>query len=402
MNFKTIITTAVLAGAVLPAAAAVENPDSAGFVFTDVKLVKTTPVRDQNKSGTCWAFSTTTFFEDEILRRTGKPVDLSVMYTVRQCYRDKAHNYIRRYGQAPFSQGGSALDMPYVIETYGVLPLEAYKGLEYGEDNHVHGELEGVLSSFVSTVAKKQNGNRLSTAWPQALEGMLDAYLGQVPETFVYEGVEYTPRTFADKLGLNTDNYVALTSFTHHPMWKPFVLEVSDNWLNGEYYNIPLDDLVAVTEYAVEHGCPVAWAADVSEKGFKWGNGIAYLPAEKNEADLEGTELSRWVSLSASQRQAERYKTNGPTAEVDVTPELRQDMFDRQETTDDHGMVIVGIATDQAGNRWFKVQNSWTDNQIYDGFFYVSIPYFRAKTLDIYVAKDGVPAAILKELGLKK
>lgn len=403
MNIRKFILPAAVLGVLLPATAeaGVENPDSAGYVFTDIATVKLSPVRDQNKSGTCWAFSTTSFFEEEILRKTGRQIDLSVMYTVRQCYDAKAINYVRRYGQAPFSQGGSALDVPYVIEHYGMLPAEAYPGLNYGESNHVHGELESGLKGYISAVAKRPD-RRLSTAWPAAVDGILDAYFGAVPETFEFEGQVYTPITFAEMLGIKTEDYIPLTSFSHHPFWKPFVLEVSDNWVNGQYYNIPLDELVEVTENAVRNGYPVAWAADVSERGFKWANGVAYLPAEKNAADLEGTELSRWVSLSESQRQAELYKANGPVAEENVTQEVRQAMFDRQETTDDHGMVIVGLAKDQKGNLYFKVQNSWTTNQIYDGFFYVSVPYFRAKTLDIYVNKGAVPSKILKKLNLDK
>ena len=396
---KKLLLSALAIASVSAPAFAQEKPDSAGFVFTDIKVVPTNSVKDQNKSGTCWSFSATSFFEDEILRKTGKSVDLSEMFTVRECYNDKADNYVRRYGVAQFSQGGSCPDIAYVWERYGAMPEEAYRGLNYGEDNHVHGELESGLKAYLDVIVRKPN-RRLSTAWPVAKKGILDAYFGEVPESFQYEGKTYTPKSFAESFPINTDDYIGLTSFTHHPFYKPFNLEVSDNWINYLYYNIPIDQLVEVTENAINNGYSVAWAADVSEKGFNWGKGYANLPKAKTEADLEGTELARWVTLSAADREKETYKQRGPVAEQDVTQESRQELFDRQETTDDHGMVIVGIAKDQEGNKWFKVKNSWTDKQIYGGYFYVSIPYFKAKTLDIYVNREAVPASILKELGL--
>lgn len=396
---KKILLSALALASVASAAVAQEPADSLGFVFTDITLVPTNSVKDQNKSGTCWSFSATSFFEDEILRKTGKSVDLSEMFTVRECYADKADNYVRRYGVAQFSQGGSCPDIAYVWERYGAMPEEAYPGLSYGEDNHVHGEIEAGLKAYLDVLIRKPN-RRLSTAWPRVTNAMLDAYFGEIPETFVYEGVTYTPKSFAESFPINVNDYIGLTSFTHHPFYKPFNVEVSDNWINYEYYNLPIDQLVEAVEYAVNHGYSVAWGADVSERGFKYRNGVAYIPKAKTEADLEGTELSRWVSLSKADREKETYNQRGPVAEVDVTQEMRQEGFDRQETTDDHGMVIMGIAKDQDGNKWFKVKNSWTDNGIYGGYFYVSIPYFKAKTIDVWVNKEGVPADILKKLGL--
>ncbi|MBO4954962.1 MAG: aminopeptidase [Muribaculaceae bacterium] len=376
-------------------------PDTvAGFVFTDIVTVPTTSVKDQNKSGTCWCFSGLSFFEDEILRATGKEMDLSEMFVVRHCYDDKADKYVRMYGALNFAQGGSGLDVPYVWERYGIVPEEAYPGLNYGEDKHVHGELCDLLTGYVKTIVRKPN-RRISTAWRQGFNGILDAYLGELPQTFVYEGKTYTPQTFAASLPIRLTDYVPLTSFTHHPYYKPFVMEVSDNWLFGEYYNIPLDELKATVDYALDHGYSVAWAADVSENGFHWTDGYANFPAAINEADMEGTELSRWVKLSDKDREKERYSKKGPVAEMEITPEMRQQMFDRQETTDDHGMVIVGRAVDQEGNQYYKVKNSWDTNQVYGGYFYVSVPYFLAKTIDIYVNKAGVPKDVLKKLSLK-
>lgn len=372
-----------------------ENDSTGGFTFTDVKLVKTTPVKDQNKSGTCWSFSGTSFFEDEILRKTGKEMDLSEMWTVRHCYNDKADKYIRMGGTINFAQGGSTLDIGYVIDRYGMVPEEVYRGLEYGEAKHDHSEVAPVLTSFVKSV----NGQRKkSTAWKKAFAGILDAYFGELPETFEYEGKTYTPKSFAASLGINLADYIPVTSFTHHPFYEPFAVEVADNWLWEKYHNVPMEEMKAIVDNAIDNGYSVAWAADVSEPGFKWVKGYAVMPKKKTADDLTGTELARWVKLSDREREAEANKIDGPCEEIEVTQELRQQMFDNQETTDDHGMVIVGKAVDQKGNKYYKVKNSWDTNQVYDGFFYVSEPYFLAKTLDILVNREAIPKDIAKKM----
>ena len=371
--------------------------DSTAFVFTDVITVPTTSVKDQNKSGTCWCFAGTSMFEDEIVRRGGKPLDLSEMFTVRQCYLEKADRYVRLYGETNFAAGGSIMDVPYVWKKYGAVPESVYSGLAYGEEKHVHGELDAVLKAYLDAVVKKPN-KRLSTAWRKGVEAILDVYLGEVPQTFEVDGKTYTPRSYADALGIVPDDYVAMTSFTHHPVGEAFPLEVPDNWLWAPYNNVELAELKETVDNAIEKGYPVVWAADVSEGGFKWKEGFALMPKERTAADMEGTELSRWVKLSDQERKDKQFDIKGPVEEIKVTSESRQEMFDRQETTDDHGMEIVGVATDQKGNRYYKVKNSWDTNQKYDGFFYVSEPYFLAKTLSILVHKDAVPSAIAKKL----
>ena len=379
------------------ASAAIENPDSTGFKFTDVKVVKSTSMKNQAKSGTCWCFSGNSFLEDEILRITGKEYDLSEMFIVRMCYLDKADKYIRTNGHVNYNQGGSLLDNPYVWSKHGMMPEEAYKGLNHGETNHNHYEMcEGIIG-YLNAVNKKP-GRKLTTAWLNGVAGILDAYFGQVPETFTYEGKTYTPKTFAQSLGLDMNNYIAFTSFSHHPFNKPFGLEVADNWLWGQYTNVTLEDFKAIVDYAVENGYPVGWAADVSEGGFKWNKGYAVIPEETKESDLEGSELARWVKLSAKEKESKRFDIKGPVKEITVTQESRQKMFDSQETTDDHGMVIEGYAVDQNGKRYYKVKNSWDDKQIYKGYFYVSEAYFMAKTLSIMVHKDAVPKSVLKKL----
>lgn len=367
------------------------------FVFTEVVTIPTTSVKDQNKSGTCWCFSGTSMFEDEIVRQGGKPTDLSEMFTVRQCYLDKADRYVRMYGGTNFAAGGSIMDVPYVWSRYGAMPDSIYTGLHYGEEKHIHNELDGILKAYLDVVIKKPN-KRLSTAWRKGYEAILDAFLGEVPETFTVDGKSYTPISYAKSLGLNADDYVPVTSFTHHPFYEPFVMEVADNWLWEAYENVPLDELQAIVDNALEKGYPVVWAADVSEDGFKWKEGFAVMPKVRTAADMEGTELSRWVHLSDKERKDKQYDIKGPVEEIEVTQQVRQDMFDRQETTDDHGMEIVGIAKDQKGNKFYKVKNSWDTNQVYDGFFYVSMPYFKAKTISILVHKDAVPEEISKKI----
>lgn len=374
----------------------VPNDSVQGFRFTDLYTVRTTSVKDQNKSGTCWCFSGTSFIEDEIMRQGGDSLDLSEMFTVRKCYEDKADRYVRLYGQTNFSPGGAVTDVAYVWRKYGAMPEEVYRGLNYGEDNHVHGELQGVLEGVVKTVVKKPN-KKVSTAWRPALNGVLDAYLGEVPETFEYKGKTYTPQSFAASLPFNPDDYVALTSFTHHPFYENFVLEVPDNWTWDKYMNVPLDELQAIVDNAVKNGYPVSWAADVSEKGFKWKDGVALIPKGKDEADMDGTELSRWVKLSDADRANKRFEFTGPVPEITVTQESRQAGFDSQETTDDHGMEIVGIAVDQEGNPYYRVKNSWNSNQIYGGFIYVSYPFFQDKTMGILVHRDAIPKDIAKK-----
>lgn len=381
----------------LNASAAIENPDSTGFKFTDVKVVKSTSVKNQAKSGTCWCFSGNSFLEDEILRITGKEYDLSEMFIVRMCYLDKADKFIRMNGHVNFNQGGSVLDNAYVWDKYGMIPEEAYKGLNYGEDLHNHGELCSAMIAYLNEINKKP-GRKLTTAWYKGLEGILDAYFGEVPQSFTYEGKTFTPQSFAKSLGLDMSNYMAFTSFNHHPFYKGFGLEVADNWLWGDYMNVPVEELKAIVDYAVENGYPVAWGADVSEGGFKWNKGYAVIPEETKESDLEGTELSRWVTLSAKEKEDKRFDIKGPVDEITVTQESRQKMFDNQETTDDHGMVIEGYATDQNGKRYYKVKNSWDDKHIYKGYFYVSEAYFMAKTLSILVNKEAVPKDIMKKI----
>lgn len=373
------------------------NPDSTGFTFTDVHILPNTPVKDQNKSGTCWAFAGVAQLESDILRRGGEEIDLSEMYIVRNNYKEKAKKYIRMGGKINFAQGGGFADVIGALDDYGIVPEEVYTGLNYGETKHAHYEMAAALQAYLDAILSNPN-KRLSTAWEAGLDGILDAYLGKLPETFTYKGVTYTPKEFAKKLGLKGSDFVMLTSYTHHPFYSQFAIEIPDNWRWASSWNIPINELKQTLDDALEAGYTVGWAADVSEPTFKWKEGFAVLPVEKTEADMDGTELARWVKLSDKDREKEKNEVKGPRKERTITQEDRQRTFDNLETTDDHGMEIVGTATDQEGTKYYKVKNSWDTNQIYDGYFYVSEPYFLEKTIAISVHKDAVPKDIAKKL----
>lgn len=376
-----------------------EAPDSAGFVFTDVKINSHGPVSDQNKSGTCWAFSGISTLEDNVKRKTGKEINLSEMYVVRNAYVDKAKKWMRMGGKVNFAQGGSFGDVLNMTSKYGAMPEEAYSGLNYGEDKHSHYELAEALEGYLNAILNRgQKNSKLSTAWLAGVEGILDAYLGKVPESFTYQGKTYTPQSFAKEMGLEPENFVNVISFTHLPFYENVMLEIPDNWAWTSSLNVPMEDMLAITDNALDKGYTVMWAADVSEPGFKWKNGLAVIPAEKTEKDMTDTELSRWVKLSDKDRENEKNKIDGPAKEITVTQESRQKAFDNFETTDDHGMVIVGTATDQEGNKYYKVKNSWDTNQIYDGYLYVSVPYFLAKTIGVGVHKDVIPSSVTSKI----
>ena len=399
MNKLSLILCAafVSSAAMASAAEKEEAQQDTAFVFTDVKVNPTTSVKDQHMSGTCWSFSGLSFLEDELLKNGKGEYDLSEMFVVRQCYIDKAINFVRYYGKTNFGEGGGLLDIPYVYNKYGMVPESAYNGLQYGEEKHNHGELAAVLTAYLNEIVKNPN-EKLSTAWLNGYIGILDAYLGKAPETFEYNGKTYTPKSFAQELGLDMNDYLPVTSFSHHDFYKPFVLEVPDNWDHGLYYNVPMEEMQQIVDNAIEKGYTVLWAADVSEKGFKWYDGVALMPKVDRNKAKEGTELSRWVKLKDSEKEDEMYDFKGPVEEIEVTQESRQQGFDNYETTDDHGMVIVGTAVDQKGNKYYKVKNSWDSEQVYDGYFYISMPYFLAKTMSIMVNKDAVPSEILGKL----
>ena len=361
-----------------------------GYQFETIVDLPTTSVKDQNRSGTCWSFSGVSFLESEMMRMGKDPVNFSEMFIVRHCYADKAGKYVRLHGHLNFGPGGAFHDVLYVLKNYGALPEEAYQGLEYGEDSHVHGEMDEVLKNYVDGVIENKN-KRISTAWQEGFDGILNAYLGTTPETFSYEGKNYSPIEFANEVvGLNADDYIQVTSFTHHPFYEPFIIEVPDNWLWGEVYNVKLDELMEIINNSLEQGYTVGWATDVSEKGFSHRNGVAVVPEENLEV-LDDTERSRWEKLSEEELQKQLYSFDGPVKEKEITQELRQMGFDNYKTTDDHGMHIVGMVKDQNGTVYYKVKNSWNTDNKYDGYLYASENFVKLKTISIMIHKDVVP-----------
>jgi len=367
-----------------------------GYIFTDEIKLATTSVKDQYASGTCWAFSTNSFLESEMLRMGSKEnSDISEMFIVNHCYSDKAEKYVRLAGNLNFGSGGAFHDIMYVIENYGLVPESAYPGLNYGTESHVHGEMDAVLEAYVKAVVENKNG-KLTSAWKKGLDGVLEAYLGKLPESFTYNGKSYTPRTYADEVvKIKPEDYIEITSFTHHPFYKPFQIEVPDNWLWDEVYNLPLDEMMKVMDNALDNGYTIAWGADVSEDGFSHTKyGIAVMPLD--EEDFSGMERAKWEDKTA----AEKNNFTAPGKEKTITQELRQAAFDDYQTTDDHGMQIIGRAKDQSGTKYYIVKNSWNTSSKYDGYFYASEAFVKYKTMDFMIHKDALPKDIAKKLGL--
>lgn len=379
-----------------------DTTSAEGYRFTDTKIIPTTAVKDQSRSGTCWCFSTLSFLESEILRAGGPALHLSEMWIVRHSFMDKAEKYVRMHGTINFAEGGASHDVTAGIKAHGIVPFEVYPGLNYGTEKPDFHELSVVLKAYLDAVVKTgdKSGKALSTAWKRGFDAILDEYFGPLPETFTYEGKEYTPETFAAQLPIDLDNYIDISSFTHHPFYTQFIIEVPDNWMWGTVYNVPLDEMMQIIDHALEQGYTVSWGTDVSEKGFSRTKAIGIVPEADTES-MSGTEAERWGKLTDKEKEAALYKFDKPGKERTITQQMRQTAFDNYETTDDHGMLIMGTATDQAGNRYYKVQNSWDVLPPYDGFWYFSRPFVAYKTTSIMVNKQALPKEIARKLGLK-
>lgn len=376
-----------------------KGQEEEGYQFTTVKEVKITPVKNQNRTGTCWSFSGVGLIEAELLRTGKGEYNLSEMFIANHSYKDKADKFVRLHGKLNFAQGGSFADVIYVFKHYGAVPGELYKGLEYGQDNHVHGELAEVATAYVNAVIKNRD-KKLSTAWKKGFDGVIDTYLGKLPETFTYQGKQYTPKSFGESLGLNFDDYVSLTSYTHHPFYSQFPLEIEDNWRWAPSYNLPIHELMEVLDHAINNGYTIAWGSDVSEKGFT-RNGIAVAP-DIEALESSGSDQARWVGLSQMEKDAEIKKlVEKPCKEIEVTQELRQQAYDNYQTTDDHGMLIYGIAKDQTGKKFYMVKNSWGTESKYKGHWYASEAFVAYKTMNIVLHKDALPKTIQSKLGIK-
>lgn len=393
---KLLIIAAALVIA-LPAVAqnkakAVEAPKTEGYKFTDVKVNPSTPVKNQASSGTCWSYAGVAGLESDLLRRGKGEHDLSEMFIVRYGYINRAMKYLRMHGNSNFGQGGAAHDNLNVIEEYGIVPQEVYQGLNYGTDKNAHGELYQAVKSYMEAITKNPN-RTLSTAWMAGLNGILDAYLGPVPEKFTYRGKEYTPKSFAAELGIKKSDFISVTSFKHHPYNTWFAIEIPDNTAWDISYNVKLDEMMAAIDNAIEKGYTVTWCADVSEKGFKAAKGVAVVPAQKLE-DIQDSDKARWSGLTDKEREDAVAALETIVPEIKVTCCLRQQWFDNFQTTDDHLMEIVGTAKDQNGHKYYKVKNSWGDAGIYGGYFYASEDYVKGKTICVYMSREALPFAV--------
>ncbi len=396
---KRLLFTAA-AGLMALGMAAQESKDTLqqeGFVFTTIKEIPITSVKDQHRSSTCWSFSTMGFFESELLRMGKGEYDLSEMFLVHKTMEDRGERYVRLHAEGSFSPGGSFYDGIYCLQHYGLVPQEAMPGIMYGDSLPVHSELDAVAEAYVNAIAKG-NFSKLTPVWKKGLCAIYDTYLGECPESFTYNGKEYTPQSFAKELGLNPDDYVSITSYTHHPFYTAFAVEIPDNWRNALSYNLPVDEMMRVIDNAIDNGYTIAWGSDVSEQGFT-RDGIAVMPDASKGAELTGSDMARWTGLTAADKRKEL--TARPLPEMEITQEMRQKAFDNWETTDDHGMQIYGLAKDQNGKEYYMVKNSWGDAGKYHGTWYASKAFVAYKTMNFIVHKDALPKDIAKKLGIK-
>lgn len=370
-----------------PYQAPLTNMKGSEYKFTVVKALDANAVQNQGQTGTCWSFSSLSFFESELIRMgKGKEFNLAEMYVARKAYPLKADNYVRMHGRANMAEGGGFSDVVSVIRRYGMVPEEVYTGKKSTKDQHNHAVLEATLKGIVGAIADDKNNKIDFEAMHQAVESTCDAFLGKVPEKFNYKGKEYTPRSYAEASGINPDDYVFLTSFTHHPFYSKFALEVPDNWNWDQMYNLPLNEFQEVMQSSINNGFSFAWAADVSEKGFRFKDGLAIVP-EIPYSDMSEDEKSDLVKK--------------PHTQFKVTQENRQQAFDNYETQDDHGMHVVGLVKDQNATPYYIVKNSWgKDRNECDGYFYASESYMLYKTTSIMLHKKAIPAAIAKKLGI--
>ena len=399
---KQLLTIIALAFVALSANAqgktAKENPNKP--VFTTVKANAITSVKDQNRSGTCWAYSTLSYFESEILKKTGKTYDLCESFVANKTYMDRAKQVVRLHGDCQFSQGGAAYDVLYCLQNYGICPEDAmpFPGSLYGDSLNNFNEFFGIMSPYVDAVAKSKE-SKISTQWSKGLQGILDSYLGECPESFKYEGKTYSPKTFVNSLGLNLDDYVTVTSYTHHPFWSEFAVEVQDNWRNPLSHNVPIEYIEKIIDNAIMEGYTVAWGGDVSEEGFT-RDGLAYLYDTKAAQSLAGSDMARWLKLSRTQKTNLLDSLGCTVPEIVPTQKMRQDRFDSWELTDDHGMLIYGIAKDQNGKEYYMVKNSWGETGAYKGTWYMTKNFIVGNLMDFMVNKNAIPKDIRKKMGI--
>lgn len=370
-----------------------------GYQFTEVVTVPATPVKNQAATGTCWCFATTSFMESELLRMGKGTYDLSEMFIVRQKYMNQLQdNYLRR-GEGNIGQGSLSHTFMNAYRQVGIVPEEVYTGINYNSERHNHSEMVRYMQALADVAVKAKTR---SPEYYKLIDNLFDTYLGKLPEKFTYKGKEYTPKSFAESLGLNMDDYIELTSFTHHPYYVKFDVEVPDNWEHSLMYNLPLDEMMETVDHALTNGYTVCWDGDVSEKGFSFTNGVAINPEVKKVEDLSNTDRARFEKLGEKERLEEVFKFERPYPEVNVTPEVRQAGFESFVTTDDHLMHVTGITKDQNGTKYYITKNSWgTDRNKFGGYLNMSESFVRAKTIYVMVHKDVIPKAIKGKLGIK-
>lgn len=370
-----------------------------GYQFTEIVTVPATSVKNQASTGTCWCFATTSFMESELLRQGKDTFDLSEMFIVRQKYKNQLQDNYIRHGKGNIGQGSLSHTFTNAYNQVGIVPEEVYSGINYDSDKHNHGEMVKYMQAIANTAVQAK---QRSPQYDALVENLFDTYLGALPEKFTYKGKQYTPQSFAASLGLNMEDYVELTSFTHHPYYEKFILEVPDNWENAAMYNLPLDELMQTMDYALNNGYSVCWDGDVSEKGFSFTNGVAINPEVKSVEDLSGTDRARFEKLDEKGRLEEVFKFEQPYPEIVVTPDVRQAGFESFVTTDDHLMHITGMAKDQNGTPYYITKNSWgTDRNKFNGYLNMSDSYVRAKTIYIMVHKNAIPKQLKQKLGIK-
>jgi len=372
------------------------GPTFPEYTFTTVKAAPITSIKNQASSGTCWSFSTISFLESEAIRLgniqdEAKYPDFSEFFVVSTSYKERAEKYIRLDGKLGFSAGSGSGDVFDVVRNHGIVPNVEMTGMNYGTPLPQQAELDAVLYAYVQAVSNARG--TLSTAWKRGFDAVVDEYLGKAPETFVVDGKTYTPASYRDAMKINPDDYVELTSFTHHPFYTWFALEVCDNWRGSQAFNVPIDELMAVVDNALENGYTVCWGADVSHDGFT-RDGLGILIDTKASASA-GSDQEHWVG-----------KEEGKPAPVVViegvpTQESRQKEFDNKTMTDDHGMHIYGIAKDQDGKKYYMVKNSWGETGRYKGIWYVTEAFVKAQTLDITIHKSALTKDLKKKLNVK-
>jgi len=400
---KKILTLALMAAVALSAPAAKKKAPAKNQnkpVFTTIKEIPVTSVKDQNRSGTCWDYSTLSYFEAEILKATGKSYDLCESFVANKTYMERAIQVVRYHGDCQFAQGGSAEDVLHTLKTHGICPEDAmpFPGSLYGDSLNNFNEFFSVLSPYVEAIAKSP-AKKISNQWKVGMQGILDAYLGKCPEKFTYEGKSYTPQEFVKTLGIDLDDYVSITSYTHHPFYTAFPVEVQDNWRFPLSYNVPMDEMMQIIDNAIAEGYTIAWGGDVSEEGFT-RKGLAYAVDQKAAQSLAGSDMARWLKLAPAKKTSIIDSLGCTVPEVVPTQEMRQERFDNWQLTDDHGMHIYGVAKDQNGKEYYMVKNSWGESGDYKGTWYMTKTFIAANTMDYLVNKKAIPAEIRKKLNL--